>query len=140
MKERLAKLYKSVILKHNQAPFHYEKKEEANIVLEAYNPLCGDQFRLYLKVEKERIVEAHFYGYGCAISKASTSVLVQRIEGKTLEDLSDLLQRFTQVLAQEQALPDEELEAFAGVRDFPGRMQCATLSWERLEHWLETAT
>jgi len=85
MNDKLKQLYKTVILKHNNAPFHYEKKEMAPHQLEAYNPLCGDRFNLFLDVKNGVIESIHFHGYGCAISKASTSVLAKNLEGKKVE-------------------------------------------------------
>lgn len=130
-------LYQEVILRHSNAPFHFEKWEEAPLVIEAYNPLCGDQFRLFLELEGDKVVKASFHGYGCAISKASTSILIEKILGKTIEEIHQLALAFYQIVRPEggtlEADADEELLAFAAARQFPARLQCATLSWEALE-------
>ena len=82
MNERLKTLYKSVIIKHNSEPFSFEKKENATHVLKAYNPICGDRFELFFEVKNGVIEDLTFHGFGCAISKASTSVLVKNLVGK----------------------------------------------------------
>ena len=133
-------LYREVILIHNREPFHSRKAGSAAIVIEAYNPLCGDQFKLYLDVEAGRVEEVYFHGYGCAISKASTSVLVKKIRGLTLEEIRGLAGRFFEVVKGGEttaAEADEELQAFAAARDFPARLQCATLSWDALLRYLD---
>jgi nitrogen fixation NifU-like protein len=141
MQKNLQSLYQTVILQHNREPFHYEKRPEAGLVLEAYNPICGDQYKLYLDIEENKVVNATFHGYGCAISKAATSILVQRIIGQSLDDLSTLFDTFFEVVnppEEDAPVPaDEELQAFAGTRQYPERLQCATLSWQALKDWLE---
>jgi nitrogen fixation NifU-like protein len=137
MDEKLKQLYQGVILKHSRSPVNYEKKEDAAIKIEAYNPLCGDQFKLFMETEEDVVKSIHFHGYGCAISKASTSILVKKIEGKKIEEVEQLLQEYFDMLESGEAHPDEELEAFAAAKSFPGRMQCATLSWESLQKWLK---
>lgn len=138
MNDKLKQLYKTVILKHNNAPFHYEKKEGATHQLEAYNPLCGDRFKLFLEVKEGIIESIHFHGYGCAISKASTSVLVKNLEGKTKEQALALCGEFQQVVLPDATATNEleEFEAFAAAKDFPGRLTCATLSWEAVQSFL----
>lgn len=133
-------LYQSVIMRHNREPVRYEKHPEAAVIIEAYNPLCGDQFKLFLDLEDGRVIHAHFHGYGCAISKASTSVLVDRIEGRPLDEVRALIERYLRLVkgdADPAAEPDEELQAFAAARDFPARIQCATLAWEYLQRYLK---
>lgn len=140
MNNRLKQLYKTVILKHNKAPFRYEKKEGTTHQLEAYNPLCGDRFNLFLEVKEGIIESIHFHGYGCAISKASTSVLVKNLEGKTIKQALALCGAFQQVVSPDgtaTAINElEEFEAFAAAKDFPGRLTCATLSWETIKSFL----
>jgi len=141
MSEDPKKLYQQLIMQHNREPVGYEKRPAASIVIEAYNPLCGDQFKLYLEVEKGRVIDVHFHGYGCAISKASTSVLVEKIKGMTLEQVGELTERFYRIVGLEEgAVPedeDEALTAFATARQFPARRQCAVLAWEALQRYLE---
>jgi nitrogen fixation NifU-like protein len=126
------KLYKDVILKLSKDPHNFRKDENANIRIKASNPLCGDQFEIYLTLDGGKIGSAGFHGYGCAISKASTSILVQTLEGQRLDDVSSICQRFIDALdtdPTEGSLP-REWQAFQGVRDYPGRRQCAVLGWE----------
>ena len=139
MNPRLKELYQSVILKHSKEPVNYEKREEAGQQLDAYNSLCGDRFQLYFDLEDGKIRNLSFHGYGCAISKASTSVLVKFLEGKTLEEARQLTKEYLESLAEEAESADlpEEFEAFGAARDFPGRMKCATLAWEEMDSFVE---
>ena len=140
MNDRLKQLYQSVILKHSKEPVHFEKKEQATYILEAYNPLCGDKFQLFFEIEDGKISQLSFHGYGCAISKASASVLVKKLEGRPVEEGLALCRQFLAMLQADKEGPedvDEELAAFAAARSFPGRMKCATLSWEEMEAFLE---
>jgi len=140
MNDKLKQLYKDVILKHNNDPFHYAKKEEATHVLEAYNPLCGDKFKVFIEVEEGRIRSIHFHGYGCAISKASTSIMVQVLENQDIEKARDLCKEFLFTLHhpnEEEDSTREDFQAFAAAREFPGRMKCASLSWDEMMKFLE---
>ena len=140
MNDRLKQLYQSVILKHSKEPVHFEKKEQATYILEAYNPLCGDKFQLFFEIEDGKISQLSFHGYGCAISKASASVLVKKLEGRLVEEGLALCRQFLAMLQADKEGPedvDEELAAFAAARSFPGRMKCATLSWEEMEAFLK---
>lgn len=137
--DKIKQLYQQVILRHDRRPVHFEKREEAPVVIEAYNPICGDRFHLYLEISEGKVAKAAFHGYGCAISKAATSVLVARIEGRPVADILALCQAYLTVLdpaAPEPLEMDEELSAFIGARQFPARRQCAALSWEALEAYL----
>ena len=140
MNERLKALYKSVILEHNKAPFFYDKNEEATYVLKAYNQICGDRFELYFEVKNGVIEDLTFHGFGCAISKASSSVLVKNLKGKTFEEALLLSQQFLSVTDEESETEEkleEEFEAFSAAKDFPGRLKCATLAWDEMIKFLE---
>ena len=133
MEQQLNELYHPLILEHNQHPSHYLKRPEAGVVLDAYNSLCGDKFKLYLDIEQARVVAASFSGYGCAVSKAATSILMEKIQGKTLEEIQGLIQTYFTITKTDQENPpgtDPELLAFAAANKFPGRLKCAVLSWE----------
>ena len=133
MNEQLKELYKTVILEHNAHPFHFEKKENAGQVIEAYNPLCGDRFQIFFEVKNGNVSQVYFHGYGCAIWKASTSVLVKNLENQPVEEALELCRSFlkmTDPASEEPVEMAEEFAAFAAARDFPGRLKCATLSWE----------
>lgn len=133
MNPRLKDLYQRIILWHSKEPVNYQKQEQATHQVDAYNSLCGDRFQVFFELEHDVIKEVSFYGHGCAISKASTSVLVESLNGKTMEEARAIMQVFLDNLKADQApakaLP-EEFEAFSAARDFPGRMKCATLAWE----------
>lgn len=138
MEQELNELYHPLILEHNQHPRHYEKHPEFSLTLDAYNSLCGDKFKLYLDIEEGRVVQASFSGYGCAVSKAATSVLVEKIQGKTLAEVRQLLQTYFGITKTDQnSSNDQDLLAFAAAKKFPGRLKCAVLSWEALEEFLE---
>ena len=131
----LSNLYQKVILQHNENPYHYEKREQADQVIEAYNSLCGDSFKLYLDIEAGKVKAAYFHGYGCAISKSSTSILTKRLEGMALKDIPALCEQFfTYVLPDQspEAPIDADFQAFEAAKQFSGRLKCATLSWEEL--------
>lgn len=135
MSERLNKLYQETIRQESKAPYHFEKRN-LELELEAYNPFCGDQYQLFLGVRDARIEEAYFYGYGCSISKASTSVLIRKLEGLSLEEALGLSTHFFQQLAKADIKAEAPYAAFAFAQQFPGRAQCATLSWESLQQYL----
>jgi nitrogen fixation NifU-like protein len=128
----LNQLYDETILQESKSPFHYEKKPEADLILEAYNPLCGDQFKLFLFTDGHTITAAYFHGYGCAVSKASTSILTRQLEGLSFEEAKKKCNNFLQWLAEKTdasfAVP-KKWESFAAVRQFPGRLSCAQLAW-----------
>lgn len=133
--EELNKLYDDSILQENRQPYHYGKVADADLILEAYNPICGDQFKLFLYTEKDTIKTAYFHGYGCAVSKASTSVLTRELEGCTLKEAKEKCQDFLRWLAEKEHTASkvpESWESFAAVRDFPGRLNCAQLAWETI--------
>lgn len=137
MSDRLNHLYQSVILAHSQKPVHFFQHAEAQQTVEAYNPFCGDQFQLFFDLEGSTFQNLSFHGYGCSISKASTSCLVEWLDGKTIEQFSELWDSFQKVV-QHGAIDDfpasypQNLLAFAAAHKFPGRQGCATLSWGAL--------
>lgn len=133
----LDELYQSVILDHNKTPRNFRVLEQATNHAEGRNPLCGDQFDVWLKLENGVIAEVTFLGQGCAISKASASMMTQAIKGKTVAEARELFDRFHEVVAGEstEKLP-AKLEVFRGVRAFPIRIKCATLSWHAMKQAL----
>jgi len=139
MTERLKQLYKTIILKHNNEPCQFEKREEAQYKLEAYNPLCGDHFHLYLNLEENLIKQISFFGYGCAISKAATSVLVKQMEGLDLDSAQALCLEFEKVIQSDQIhnKGNEAFEAFGAVKEFPARLPCVKLSWMEMTNFLK---
>ena len=132
-------LYQSVILDHNRAPRNFRKLDGATNHAEGRNPLCGDQFDIWLKLDGDVISEAAFLGQGCAISKASASMMTQAVQGKTIREARALFEEFHEVVTGSggPALPSK-LEVFRGVSAFPIRVKCATLSWHAMKAALET--
>jgi len=108
MNPELKALYQELILQHNKNPIHFYPIEAADHVLEAYNPICGDRFKVFLKLTEGHISEVSFQGYGCAISKASTSVMVEQMKGKRLEDVKKLIDVFYESI--DAKLADDPIE------------------------------
>jgi len=136
MKEKLKEIYKSVILAHDKSPHNFAKRENASHIIDAFNPICGDRFTLYFDMENERVKNISFHGFGCAISKASTSVLVKKMEGMEKKDVQELIEKYLSQFSEgkeTEMLDDEELTAFLAARNFPGRLECATLAWAQLD-------
>jgi nitrogen fixation NifU-like protein len=134
----LRDLYQQVIIDHNRKPRNFRKLEGANRTAEGYNPLCGDQITLYLDVEDGVIKEAAFQGTGCAISKAAASMMTGSIVGKPEGEAQALFRRVRAMLTAEpngEATAHDlgKLAVFAGVREFPSRVKCATLAWHTLD-------
>ena len=133
----LSELYQQVILDHNKKPRNFHRLENANRSAEGFNPLCGDHLNVYLHVEDDQVKEVSFEGSGCAISKASASMMTQAVKGKTKAEAETLFNEFHRMATGELVEQSEEnhlgkLTIFAGVRDFPARVKCATLSWHTM--------
>jgi nitrogen fixation protein NifU and related proteins len=136
MDSKLSQLYQGVIMKHNNEPFYFEKRATAQHIIEAYNPMCGDKFKLFLDIENDIVTQATFHGYGCAISKASTSVLMKNIQGQPLSKIADLVADYFKIMKNTSENTDDELTAFAAAKDFPGRIKCATLAWDSINEFI----
>ncbi|HWK10421.1 MAG TPA: SUF system NifU family Fe-S cluster assembly protein [Vicinamibacterales bacterium] len=131
----LTDLYQEVILDHNRRPRNFHAIAGATHSAEGYNPLCGDRLTLYLQIDGDRIADVAFEGSGCAISKASASLMTEAVKGRTLAEASELFARFHQMVTTEPDEPVEDLgklSALAGVREFPVRVKCASLAWHTL--------
>ncbi len=136
----LRDLYQEVILEHSKAPRNYKALESANHKAEGYNPLCGDRFTVYLEMDGDKIREIGFQGAGCAISKASASMMTQSVKGKTKEEAEKIFHRFHELVTGHGHGDDPELgklAVFSGVSEFPARVKCASLAWHTLEAALE---
>ena len=135
----LRELYQEVILDHNRSPRNYRAMEDATRSVEGYNPFCGDHYTVYVKVEDGRIKDVSFIGAGCAISKASASVMSSMMKGKTVEEADVLYRSFHRLVKGEGAEEDAvgKLAAFAGVSEFPARVKCASLAWHTLHAALQ---
>jgi len=133
----LSELYQQVILDHNKKPRNFKRLEAANRTAEGVNPLCGDQLTVYLHVEDDVIKDVSFEGSGCAISKASASMMTQSVKGKTRAEAETLFDEFHRMVLgelDEEQTPNQlgRLKIFAGVREFPARVKCASLSWHTM--------
>ena len=138
----LNELYQQVILDHNKKPRNFKVLDTATRQQEGYNPLCGDQLTLYLEMDGETIKDVGFQGQGCAISKASASMMTTVVKGKTKAEAEHLFDEFHQMVKGELDPETQEnqlgrLKIFAGVREFPARVKCASLSWHTLRAALE---
>jgi nitrogen fixation protein NifU and related proteins len=136
----LRELYQEQILEHSKAPRNFRELQNANHKAEGYNPLCGDHVTIYLDLEGDKIHDVSFQGSGCAISKASASMMTQSVKGKSKEEAEKLFEQFHKLVTG-QANGDHEslgkLAVFAGVSEFPVRVKCATLAWHTLQAALE---
>jgi nitrogen fixation NifU-like protein len=133
----LRELYQEVILDHNRRPRNFRKLECADRTCEGFNPLCGDRLTVFLEMDGDRIKEVTFEGTGCAISRASASLMTDALKGKTVEEADALFRRFQDLVTSDPEAPPDtkglgKLAVFAGVREHPSRIKCATLSWHTL--------
>ncbi len=135
----LKDLYQLVILDHNKNPRNFRTPEKANRIAEGYNPVCGDQLVIYVEFENEIIKDIGFQGSGCAISKASASLMTENMKGKNKKEVQLLYEKIKNILTdggiQTKDLGD--LVALSGVHEFPVRIKCAELAWETLMNALE---
>ena len=127
-------LYQEVILDHNKNPRNFRELETANFSANGHNPLCGDALKVYLEMEDEKVKDVSFLGSGCAISKASASMMTQAVKGKTKPEAEALFHEFQKMVTGEINVERDEnslgkLKIFAGVLEFPARVKCASLSW-----------
>ena len=132
----LTDLYQEVILDHNRRPRNFHALADASHTAEGYNPLCGDRLTLYLKLADGVVRDASFEGAGCAISKASASLMTDAVKGRTVAEAEALFDRFHRMVTTPPEQPVEDLgklSALAGVREFPVRVKCASLAWHTLK-------
>jgi nitrogen fixation NifU-like protein len=137
----MSELYQSVILDHNRAPRNYRAMEGADRRAVGHNPLCGDQLTVWLKLGPgDAIEDVTFQGSGCAISKASASMMTAAVKGKSREEVLALFHQFHALVTGEPTAPSPplgKLAVFGGVAEFPIRVKCASLSWHALKAALE---
>jgi nitrogen fixation NifU-like protein len=135
-------LYQELILEHNRKPRNFREMPDADRTIEGRNPLCGDSLTLWVKLENDAIADVSFKGQGCAISKASASLMTAAVKGKTRAEAEDLFDRFHQLVTG--TLPESEqqslgsLRALGGVSRFPLRVKCASLAWHALHSALQS--
>lgn len=133
----LNELYQETILVHNKQPRNFREIEDADRTADGNNPLCGDALRVYVKMDGDVLGDVAFKGSGCAISKASASMMTQTVKGKTREEAQQLFDEFHKMVTGELDVETDEnrlgkLKIFAGVLEFPARVKCASLSWHTL--------
>jgi nitrogen fixation NifU-like protein len=137
----LRDLYQDVILEHSKAPRNFRELPAANHKAEGFNPLCGDRFTIYVTTEGDSIRDITFQGSGCAISKASASMMTQSLKGKNKTEAAKIFERFHKLVTGQESSNGEaelgKLTVFSGVSEFPVRVKCATLAWHTLQAALE---
>ncbi len=143
MQQELRELYQQVILDHNKSPRNFRKIENPTVLLEGYNPLCGDNVTIYIDLDENKIIkDISFQGSGCAISKASASLMTSMLKGKSVDEAKILFDKFhhliTAKIDEEVAFEDlGKLAVFSGVKEFPARVKCASLAWHTMINALE---
>ena len=133
-------LYQEVILDHNRRPRNFRRIEGASHHADGHNPLCGDRLTLDVQVDGGRISDVAFQGSGCAISKASASLMTDAVKGQSVDEAREMFARFHRMVTTPPDQPVEnmgKLSVFAGVREFPVRVKCASLAWHTLKAALD---
>ena len=140
MSADLEELYQSIILDHNRRPQNFRAMPEASAHADGLNPMCGDQFTVWLKMNGDVVEDVSFQGSGCAISKASASLMTQAVKGKTRAEAEKLFDSFHGLVTGHSDGEDlGRLKAFSGVSRFPLRVKCATLAWHAMRSALDDA-
>jgi nitrogen fixation NifU-like protein len=133
----LAELYQNVILEHNRSPRNYREMAGADRRAEGNNPVCGDKLTVWLKLDGDVISDASFQGMGCAISRASASLMTAAVKGKSLKEAAETFERFHRLVTGRAEAADTEtlgkLAVFSGVSAYPIRVKCASLPWHALK-------
>jgi nitrogen fixation NifU-like protein len=137
----LNELYQNVILEHNRSPRNYHAMDDADHKAEGHNPLCGDRLTVWVRLDDDVIQDASFQGSGCAISKASASLMTAAVKGRTRREAEELFGRFHRLVTGTLDPAESEtlgkLAVFSGVSEFPVRVKCASLSWHTLKAALD---
>lgn len=132
----MRELYQDIIVDHNRSPRNFGPLAAADRKSEGFNPLCGDQLTVYLKLDGDSIVDARFEGQGCAISVASASLMTEQVKGMSQDDVRELFGEVHMMLTADSEIANTaglgKLAALAGVREFPSRVKCASLCWHTL--------
>ncbi|MBA2491487.1 MAG: SUF system NifU family Fe-S cluster assembly protein [Gammaproteobacteria bacterium] len=145
----LRALYQEVIAEHNRNPRNFRWMQDANRMAVGVNPLCGDKLTVYMKVdENDTVIDVSFEGSGCAISVSSASIMTQMLKGRKIDEAEQLFKDFHEAVTREDQQPDLEalgkIAVLAGVKAYPSRVKCATLSWHTMhaalegEEWVST--
>ena len=137
----VSNLYQDIILDHNRRPRNFGALEGADRSADGHNPLCGDQLKVWLRMEGENIADVKFTASGCAISRASASIMTTVVKGKSKDEANRLFDQFHKLVTGAAATDDRALgsmAAFSGVSRFPARVKCASLSWHTLRSALDS--
>ena len=139
--EDLSDVYNELIMEHSMNSYNKKKLENADFCEIGHNPNCGDEITLQLKIDDDKIQDMAFSGHGCAISQASTSIMIDTLKGKTIEEAKEIIKTFIEMIKRETK-SEEELEkledaiAFRNVANMPARVKCALLAWHTIENIL----
>lgn len=136
----VSNLYQDIILDHNRRPRNFHAMDDANRTAEGNNPLCGDQLKLWVRLDGDQIADVSFTATGCAISRASASIMTTTVKGKTRAEAESLFEQFRTLVTGGKAADDRSLgtmAVFSGVSKFPARVKCASLSWHTLRSALD---
>lgn len=142
MMTEIQALYQQVILDHNKNPHNFGMIEDADCSAEGLNPLCGDHINIFLNLDGDIITDIRFNGSGCAISKSSASIMTTLLKGKTVKEAEAMFGIFHDLVTADMGIQFDDddlgkLAVFAGVREFPARVKCASLAWHTLKSALE---
>ena len=138
----IQELYQDTVMEHNRKPRNFRRLQQPSATAEGFNPLCGDQLTVDLIVDGDTVTDIGFVGAGCAISKASASLMTEAVRGKSMEEAEELFESFRQMMTRGIGADYDadllgDLEALSGVTEFPVRIKCATLSWHTLRNALD---
>ena len=140
--EDLTNIYNELIMEHSMNSYNKKKLENADYQELGHNPNCGDEITLELKLDGNKIADMAFTGHGCAISQASTSIMIDTLKGKTIEEAKKIIETFIEMIKREEKDEEklkilEEAIAFRNVANMPARVRCALLAWYTIEDMLE---
>lgn len=140
--ENLNDVYNELIMEHSMNSYNKKKLENADFCEIGHNPNCGDEITLQIKIDGDKIIDMAFSGHGCAISQASTSIMIDTLKGKTIEEAKEIIKTFIEMIKRETKSEEElkKLEdaiAFRNVANMPARVKCALLAWHTIENILD---
>lgn len=137
--EDLKRIYHKTVIAESKVPYHFDKEAQPGTEVLAYNPMCGDKYKLQIEATDQLIERGYFHGFGCALSKASTSALLRAIEGKSLQETIELCKNFISAVDGDSnySFDQEVLQVMVELNDLGSRSDCIKLSWEALLAHLE---
>lgn len=137
--EDLKKVYDKVVIRESKSPYHFDASVKRTEEVLAYNPMCGDKYKLQLHSETGQVDDIHFHGFGCALSKASTSAMIRWVKGKTLSEVKSECEKFLATIdgKEKHTFDQEVLKVLVELNDLGSRSDCIKLSWKALLEYLE---